>query len=236
MKVIDVSYHNGDIDFNKVKASGVEGVIIRAGFGWEYTRDKMAETNIRKCIEAGLPFGLYVYSYATNMKEAKHEVQEFINHIVAYKPELPVFIDTEDADGWRKNHGNPSFKEIAEMVKYQLLLLEKAGFYAGYYCSTSWYDAMKKYADLEPHDLWQADWRSGIKPYENAGIWQYTAVGKVDGINGNVDMNICYKDYPNIIRNAGLNGFKKSTIEKGENKKDKAKGLIKELSNTIDEI
>lgn len=207
-KVIDISKHNGNIDFSKVKKE-VDAVIIRAGYGWDFTKDPKLEEYVKGCNQNQIPYGLYCYSYATTMAQAKTEVKGFLETVKKYKPLLPVVIDTEDADGWRKKNGNPSWQTKADMLLYELDEIEKAGYYAMYYCSTSWYDQLIKCQPaLKSKDLWLAHW--GIpNPSRPCGVWQYTSDGSVNGIRGRVDRNLAYKDYPAIIQGAGLNGFKK---------------------------
>lgn len=233
IKAIDISHHNGNVDFKKVINDGIGNVIIRAGYGVKFTEDKQFKRNVTECERLGIPYGIYLYSYATNISEAKEEVEEFIKAIKGYKPSLPVVIDTEDADNYRKKHGDPSFESLSDMLVLQLKSLESAGYYAMYYCNVYWYNNLSKYNDLEPYDLWIADWRTGTEPVKNASIWQYTSKGPSygDGILF-CDMNYVYKDYPSIIKKAGLNGFSTS-----ENKsKDKAINLIDELKTVIKEM
>lgn len=213
-KVIDISKHNGRIDFNRVKNDGVQAVLIRAGYGF-FNKDPLLETYVKGCEKVGLPYGLYCYSYATNLVQARMEVRGFLNCIKSYRPELPIVIDTEDADGWRKRNGNPSFTLLADMLLYELKEIEKAGYYAMYYSSKWWVDNLLKCRPaLKKYDLWLAHW--GINsPSMPCGIWQYSSKGKVKGIRTNVDMNIAYRNYPAIMREKGLNGFKK--IEKPAN-------------------
>ena len=210
-KGIDISNHNGNVNFKKVKKDGIKFVMIRAGYGW-YNQDVKFEEYVRKCGKENIDYGIYLYTYATNLSQAKEEVKYFLNHIKGKNPTYPIVVDCEDADLWRKRNGNPSWKTLADMLFYQLSKIEEAGYYAMYYASKHWYDNLvKANPRLKEFDLWLAHW--GIdKPSVDCGIWQYSSKGKVNGINSYTDMNIAYKDYPTIIKGAGLNGFKK--IEK----------------------
>lgn len=221
-KVIDISKHNGKIDFAQVKKA-VDFIFIRAGFGWSFHLDPRLDEYIKGCREYKIPFGLYCYSYATNLNQAKVEVQGFLQKIQGLHPELPVVIDTEDADKWRLKNGNPSWGEKASMLLYQLREIERAGYYAMFYCSTSWYDQMvRREPALKKYDLWLAHW--GIKePSRPCGVWQYTSDGTVPGIRGRVDMNYAYRDYPTIIREKGLNGYIKPIQTPKVDKKEEAK-------------
>lgn len=220
-QLIDISKHNGTIDFAKVEKA-VDGIIIRAGYGWEFHKDPMLDIYRNECLRYRIQYGLYCYSYATSLEQAKKEVQGFLACIKGMRPEYPVIIDTEDADGYRKKHGDPTWGEKASMLLYQLREIERAGYYAMYYCSTSWYDQMvRREPELKKYDLWLAHW--GIKePSRPCGVWQYTSGGTVPGIQGRVDMNIAYKDYPAIIRKKGLNGYIKPIQTPKLDKKEEA--------------
>lgn len=219
----DISKHNGKIDWSEVKARGIKGVIIRAGYGISFTEDVRFRENVRGAEANGLPWGVYCYSYATNMEEAKRECRGFLDAIKGLKPTLPVVIDTEDADGWRERNGNPSWSARAQMLKAQLEMIESAGYYAMYYCNLNWYRNMKDKADLSKYDLWLAHWGTST-PGAECGIWQYTSSGfKLGFKNGNgintSDLNWCYLDYPTIIKNAGLNGWAKGSAATPQNPK-----------------
>lgn len=203
--IIDISNHNGVIDFSKVKTQ-VEGIMIRVGFGSNgVVIDEKFKTNVSECIKHNIDFGFYLYSYATNMKEAQNEVKEYLKIIKDYKPTLPVVIDTEDADGWRGKNGNPSWKLLSDMLIYQLNELEQAGYFAMYYVNKHWYDNLIKVnTKLSSYALWLAHWYID-KPSIKCGLWQYSAKGKIEGIKGDVDLNKMYVDYPSIIKKAKLN-------------------------------
>lgn len=213
MKVIDISHHNGKINWRKVKSDGIGGVMIRASYGW-YNYDKCFRVNVREVQEQGLPWGLYHYTYATNMSEARKELYGFLNALRGLKPTLPVVIDTEDADGYRRKHGNPSWELLAQMLVVQLQGLERNGYYAMWYASKSWAEnLMRIRPELKKYDLWLAHW--GVaKPSMPCGLWQYTSSGGKygDGINTS-DLNIAYVDYPTVIKTNGLNGWAKQAAK-----------------------
>lgn len=213
MKVIDISHHNGKINWRKVKSDGIGGVMIRASYGW-YNYDKCFRVNVREVQEQGLPWGLYHYTYATNVSEARKELYGFLNALRGLKPTLPVVIDTEDADGYRRKHGNPSWELLAQMLVVQLQGLERNGYYAMWYASKSWAEnLMRIRPELKKYDLWLAHW--GVaKPSMPCGLWQYTSSGGKygDGINTS-DLNIAYVDYPTVIKTNGLNGWPKQAVK-----------------------
>lgn len=213
MKVIDISKHNGNVDFNKVKASGVQGVMIRAGYGIRHI-DPLFKQNVEGCIKAGLHFGFYFYSYALNVEEAKQEANYCLEVIKGYKPTLPVAFDMEDADGYKKKNGMPSNKTLQDICKTFLSIVEKAGYYVSLYASLSWLNNQLNTAELDKYDKWVAQWSSKCtynKPY---GMWQYTDADSIPGSSARTDANIAYINYPAIIKEKRLNGLGGETTSK----------------------
>ncbi len=208
-KGIDVSAHQGRIDWEKVKNSGIQFAILRLGIGSNIASqdDAFFEANVQGCESIGLPWGAYLYSYALNLEDTRSEVQHALRLLNGKRPEYPVFFDMEDADGYKAKHGMPSNQGLVDICKTFLLGIEDAGYYASLYASLSWLNNQLNSHELDRFDKWVAQWNTSCaykKPY---GIWQYTDSGKVDGISGNVDMNIAYTNYPEVIKNSGLNGF-----------------------------
>ena len=205
IKMIDISNHNGPINWAKVKADGIKQVMIRAGYGWTFKKDALLETHIKGAEANGIDYGLYFYSYATNMDQAKTEVAGFLAAIKAYKPTLPIVVDTEDADSWRKNNGNPSMALIADMAIYQMNEMEKAGYFAMWYTSLYWAKQMITLRPkLKDYALWLAHWSTTMgDPGMPVSIWQYTEKGPAYGTSGlgTTDMNWVFKDFPTIIKN-----------------------------------
>lgn len=205
-KGIDISKWQGEIDFQKVKNSGVEFVIIREGYGKKSPSqiDKKFKVNYEKAKSVGLPVGVYHYSYADSISDAKLEAQFCLENIQGLELEYPVCFDIEDKEQLKLNN-----RQRTDIVKAFCEEIEKAGYYAMLYCNPNWLNTYLIKDELLPkYDLWLAQWEA-TKPSVNCGIWQYSETGKIDGINGNVDLNIAYKDYPQIMKKGGLNGFKK---------------------------
>lgn len=201
MKGIDVSQHNGNIDWAKVKNSGIEFAIIRLSFG-QRAIDKKAIQNIEGCINAGLPFGVYTYSYALNVDNAINEANLVINTLAPYKDKVqfPIVIDMEDADGYKRRYGMPSNDTLVAICEKECLMFEEAGYYAMIYASKSWFDTKLNSERLNRFDKWMAWWSVSASEkfdHNTYGIWQYSDRGNVDGISGSsVDMNMAFKDYP----------------------------------------
>ena len=203
MKGIDVSAHQGNINWDAVKASGIDFAIIRISYG-QSAVDSKAIRNIQECIRVGMPFGVYVYSYALNVNNAINEANLVIRTLAPYKDKVrfPVIIDMEDADGYKRKHGMPSYDTLVSICEKECLMFEEAGYYAAIYASKSWFDTKLNSSRLNRFDKWMAWWNSSAssKFDHNAyGLWQYSSSGSVSGISGRVDMNESFKDYPSII-------------------------------------
>lgn len=217
-KGIDVSHHQGNIDWAKVKASGqVDFAIIRAGLGNTASQtDNQFKNNINGCIKYGIPYGFFWFSYAHTEAEAIKEAKAFLEVIKPYKPEYPLAFDFEyeGYDYVKKTYGITLTKEqITKNAKAFMRTLEQAGYYAIVYSNLDYLNSRFLPEITERYDLWYA--RPGVsKPDKNCGIWQYSWTGRIAGINANVDMDYAYKDYPTAIKSAGLNGFAKPTTTK----------------------
>lgn len=202
-KGIDVSAHQGNINWDAVKASGIDFAIIRISYG-QNSVDSKAIRNIEECIRVGMPFGVYTYSYALNINNAINEANLVIKTLAPYKDKVkfPVIIDMEDADGYKRKHGMLSNDVLVSICEKECLMFEEAGYYAAIYASKSWFDTKLNSSRLNRFDKWIAWWNKGASFDKNIyGLWQYTSSGSVNGISGNVDMNEAYKDYPSIINN-----------------------------------
>lgn len=205
MRVIDVSKHNGKIDFAKVKASGVDGVIIRAGYGKSITqKDERFEENYRNATAQGLYVGAYWYSYAETVDDAALEASCFSNVLSGKKFSLPVYLDIEE---------KASQKNAAMIVGAFCEHMEQAGYFVGVYASKSYIESYIGKAAIEPYSVWVAQWETPSTSYNltQYGMWQYSAKGNVPGISGYVDLDYCYVDYPAIIIKSRLNGWDSDT-------------------------
>jgi len=195
--VIDVSEWQGDIDWAKAKADGVEGVIIRLGYGWGNNADKKAQRNISECKRLGIPFGIYWYSYADTPSIAKGEGADVVAKLKQFGVNAsdlayPVYYDLEK---WTwKGHQPPTDPNVYnDIVNNWYSALQSAGYKnLSVYSYTSYLQGPLKHADIYAKTTWVAQYgaRMGFDsfPTDSRG-WQYTSSGKVDGISGNVDMN-----------------------------------------------
>jgi GH25 family lysozyme M1 (1,4-beta-N-acetylmuramidase) len=196
-KGIDVSYSNGVIDWDKVKADGIEFAMIRLGYGSDDPGqdDVQFERNVAECERLGIPWGPYLYSYALNVADAKSETAHVLRKLSGKSPELPFGFDMEDADGYKAKHGMPSNETLVDICYEVLLGVENAGYPVRLYASLSWLDNKLNSSKLDRFGKWVAQWNSKCdyaKPYD---MWQYTSDGAVNGISGRVDMDYAYFDF-----------------------------------------
>lgn len=194
MKVIDISYHNGFVDFNKVKKAGVDGVIIRAGYG-KGNIDKKFSDYMTAAIKAGLHIGVYYFSYAYTVEMAKNEAKFCLSLIDGFKDhiDLGVYYDWEyDSMNYaQKNNSSCSKSLITNMNLAFCRIIKAAGFKAGYYANLDYIRNHIDQSKLKEFLFWYAQYAkyATISTYD---LWQYSDKGKVDGISGSVDMNECY--------------------------------------------
>lgn len=204
VKGIDISCFQPNIDWNKVKNAGIGFAMIRSSYGW-FNKDSSFETHRRNCEANGIPYGLYHYSYARNLNEAKIEADNFIALAKTCNPTYPLCIDMEDADGYKAKNG-VSNEICIKICEYFCKRVEEAGYYAIIYANLDWLNNRINDSRLDRFDKWVAQWSNACQYGKSYGMWQYTDKGYVDGI-GNIDCNYSYVDYPAII--AQMNGGKK---------------------------
>lgn len=227
IKGIDISEWQGNLsldDFQKIKASGIEFVIIRCGYT-TYGKSKLKyiddyfESNYNLCKKVGLPVGTYYYSCATTIEESTSEAEFVLKLIKDKQFEYPIVIDTEDNHDIRNDkYASTSQASIGKSKLTPIIanfcdILEKNNYYAAIYASTSWFRERLILSDLVMYDKWIAQWSSSVNFEDKYGIWQYTSTGKVNGISGNVDLDYSYKNYPEIMKETGLNGYIKEVPE-----------------------
>lgn len=195
LKLIDVSVHQGKINWKEVK-NHINGAIIRCGYGSDYLEqdDARFEENVEACIENDIPFGVYLYSYAKTIAQAKSEAAHVIRLISPYKDKIsyPVYYDLEEAG---------TEKGAVERALIFGEIIEAEGYWCGIYANQYWWKNYLK-NDLDRYTKWVAKY-SNEKPSGISGtydIWQYSSKGRVPGIKNNVDMNICYRDFPAEIK------------------------------------
>ncbi len=206
---IDVSGHQGNIDWRKVKASGIQFAMLRAGYGAN-TVDSEFERNARGCMEEGIPFGVYWFSYAYTPEMARREAEKCISVIREYKVQYPVCYDFEyDSVRYAQQNGVRVTRTLAtRLVEAFCGRVEELGYFAMYYSNLDYLERMFAPELRRKYALWYARYASA--PGETGiGMWQYRDDGRVDGIRGNVDMDIAYKDFARVISKEGLNHLKR---------------------------
>ena len=204
LKGIDVSYAQGVIAWEKVKASGlVDFAILRAGYGRETTQiDTQFERNYAACKRLGIPVGVYWYSYATTAAEAEQEAKVCLQTIRGKQFEYPVAFDIEEAR---------SLPQADALCTAFCNALEKQGYYAAIYTFKSALENNISAAIKSRYDIFLSHVGVQQTSYAGAyGLWQYSWTGRIPGISGDVDLDYAYKDYSTMIQNAGLNGFTKT--------------------------
>ncbi len=215
MKGIDVCGIQGTIDFKKVKANGVDFVIIKAG----YSTSTVAtwELNYANAKNSGMKVGAYWYSYAETIEQGVAEARAFIAALKGKQLDFPVYLDIEEKSQFDK--GKAFCTELVEAFCGEL---EKAGYYAGVYASTCPFTAYVDETVREKRPAWIADYRGECGYKGTYGVWQYDAA-YVPGVQYDCDRDIGYVDYSDYIKEHGLNGYSKAIVPN-------------EVKKTVDEL
>ena len=210
IKGIDVSKHNGTIDWKKVKNDGVEFAIIRIGYGGSApVKDEKFEENYKNARANGVKVGVYIYSYADTLTDAKTEANAVINWLGGRDLELPVYFDIEDKK--QSILGNTLRTNI---VKTFCDMIEDAGYWAGIYANKSWLTSKLNMNELNVYTVWVAQWANTNTYSGPYAMWQYTSDGSVNGISGRVDMNYQVKELGGKLgTSSGSTSSKKSNEE-----------------------
>lgn len=187
---IDVSDHNGTIDWARAKSVGVEFAIIRIGYGDDYKSqdDGMALRNIQECEKYEIPYGIYIYSYAISEKEVESEIAHTLRMIEGHDPVLGVWFDMEDADAYKQRHNFNPYTHGYQLTQFCLQYMrgmKEAGYpLVGVYANPDYFNNVLDYNAIKAEGLiWLAHWRTAnpAYPYD---MWQYTEQG-MTAINGN---------------------------------------------------
>lgn len=198
-KGIDVSEHNGVIDWEKVKASGVEFAMIRAGYG--KTVDKQFHRNAGECNRVGLPCGIYWFSYALNAVGAAQEAAVCLETIKPYQIDYPVAFDLEyDSVNYAQKLGVYIGTGLAsDNARAFCRAVRNAGYHVVNYANPDYLNRYFDDAVKTEFPIWLAQWPYGTPdltaPPKTCDIWQYSQKGSVPGISGPVDLDVCYAEY-----------------------------------------
>lgn len=206
---VDISYWQQEVDFDTLYQSGADFVILRAGFST--SEDSFFEENYRKAKQAGLNVGAYWFSYALEAEDAAAEAEACLSVLEGKTFEYPIFFDYE-----YEPQSTFAPDKVEAICMAFIDRLTEAGYYTGIYSSVNWLRYIIPESPIQTeHPVWMALFSNSgtYELYENYcgtyDMWQYSESGTADGVSGNVDMDICFVDYPAIIRAGGWNGFPK---------------------------
>ena len=215
VKGIDLSNHNSGIKMETLKDRGYEFVILRGGYtGWgsrSKNKDKSFETFYTQAKNLGIPVGCYYYSCANDSKTGIEEAEYLYNNCLKGKQfEYPIYIDVED-EHWQMDNK----QGVTDAVIGFCSTLEKLGYWVGIYSGPDWFDTYMDGSKLSKYTKWLARW-SSKKPafnYNAFDMWQNTNKLIFKGTNDPVDGDICYRDFPTLIKQRHLNGFTDPAME-----------------------
>lgn len=199
-KGIDVSKYQGDIDWKKVAESGVEYAFIRVGvrgYGQEgkVVLDEKFESNLEGATEAGIQVGVYFFSQAITDEEALEEAQTVLAAISGYSVTYPIVYDVEKTGASEGRMNKLSVEDRTRMARIFIDKIKEAGYTPMIYSNMEMWTVLIDMASFEDVDKWFAYYNTDLYfPYEYA-IWQYTDKGTIDGIKGEVDLNISFKEW-----------------------------------------
>ncbi|WP_395151413.1 GH25 family lysozyme [uncultured Allofournierella sp.] len=196
---IDVSHHQGEVNWEAVKAAGIDFAVIRCGYGDDLVSqdDRQWHRNVSECERLGIPYGVYLYSYATDTNMAASEAAHTLRLLEGHNPDLPVFYDMEE-----NRQLVLGVAGLAELARTYCDTLVAAGYDVGVYASLNWWQYYLTDPVFENWYRWIAEWRSSCTYTGRYEMWQYTDCGTISGINGVVDMNYWYE--PIGVKEDGL--------------------------------
>ena len=202
---IDVSEHQGEIDWAKAKAAGVEFAIVRCGYGQNEAGqdDKYWTVNADACEKNGIPFGTYLYSYADTVAKARSEAQHVLRLIDGYDLDYPIYYDLEE----NSIRNKLSETQIADIAEAFCDTIEAAGYEAAIYSNTDWFTNYLTDSRFDQWDKWVAQYNTTCTYTGDYSMWQCSSKGRIDGISGNVDLNVDLGAALDAHFIPGANGF-----------------------------
>ena len=205
-KGIDISKWQGQPDFAKVKnSSHADFIIMRCGIN--RSKDVQFDRNYSQCKQYGIPVGCYYYLMAMSESQAVAEAEHCIQLLKGKQFEYPIYADIEEPKQLRLGK-----TMVSKIIRAFLQKVESAGYFVGLYSNRSTMNGLIDDDIKQRYTIWIADLNM---PAVYKGAWdmhQYSWVGRISGINGNVDLDECRRDFPTEIKNAGLNGFPKPEV------------------------
>lgn len=235
MKVygIDVSHHQGKINWantakelRRVNGGTNPGfAILRVGYSARHGRgglytDGQILNNIKGCEANGVPMGIYFYSYDQSVEAAEITAKQVLNVIKGHKFDYPIYFDMEyepfntGKDGSGRTRSQVKATNTA-IIKAVMKVFESAGYYAAVYCSRDFFLNYTDLSQLKDFDKWEAAYTSSDTSAVENGCWQFSSKNALNiaGFGSSLDCDVSYKDYPSIMKKAGLNGYIKETSE-----------------------
>lgn len=217
---IDVSHHQGAINWQRTASElrRVNGgsnpgfALLRVGYSARHGKgglymDGQFLTNLAACEKHGVPVGVYFYCYDTSPAAARITAQQVVKMLSGHKFAYPIYYDVE----YEKYHLNCGKAQNTAIIKAALEALEAGGYYAAVYCSRDFFINHTDLSGLANFDKWEAAYTATDTAAVQNGLWQYSSKNalKIAGFGNSLDCDVCYKDYPAIMRQAGLNGYAK---------------------------
>ena len=186
---IDVSNHQGTVDWNKVKAAGIDFAILKVGSVYGKPDDSF-ERNAAECERLGIPYGVYYYSYARSVEDANKEADRTLAWLGGHHPSLPVYYDLEDSYILQ----DPDFSKdkLTQIAQAFCNRMEAVGFKSGIYANLNWLNNYLNSPSLSGYDHWVAQYNWRCDYAGSYSFWQYSSSGNVPGVNGHCDMNYCF--------------------------------------------
>ena len=232
-KILDISKYQPIVDYADT-AKDIDGVILRIGLTYwgaqAMGKDEYFEQHYAGFKAVGCPVGVYYYSAADSVAVAEKEANYCLSLLKGKQFELPIYYDVEN----NERQGKLSKQALTEIVDKFCSIVEKAGYFVGYYSYTAWLLSKFDTAYLsKKYTLWKADYRTAYDKTIPCDMHQYTSGGSVNGINGRVDLSNCYVDFEKIIKEKGLNGFGAEIIKRPTETESKIENLSKEASKLI---
>ena len=237
IKIIDISTHQKEIDWDLVKAQSIGGAILRIGYtGWgslDSAIDAYFEQNYQGVISAGLPVGVYFYSVAITEAEAIAEAKFALNILNSRHLDYPIYFDTEESNRKPVSQANVGKEQLTKTIKaFCDYVLNNSNYKVGVYASKSWFNSKLNYTDIGKYFIWVAQYNTECTFDQRYDIWQYSSIIKLNGVSGHdsmVDANFLYVDFntqETEIKETMLLKCIKASTSKGYPYRDKAGGTI----------
>lgn len=221
---IDISKWQKDIDFDKLKSEGVQFVILRGVYS--KSKDICFDEFYKKCKSRNIPVGAYHYSMAKTINQAKEEASVMLDALKGKKLEYPIWLDVED-----KTQQSLGKDMLTNIIKTYCEILENSGYYVGIYSTYYYLNRFTNITELsKKYDMWIAQWSSKNTCPIDYTMWQFGGeINKLRNVkvaDVRCDQDYVYKNYPQLMINKGLNGFKKTEVTKRKSIEELAKEVI----------